>query len=83
MENRGAHNQKDMVDDHHTRRHRANQPNAPNGDISDSHAPLSPQAQLGVGMNDSQVALHTGQAVKVALSIPVEEREKIPKSYHY
>ncbi len=53
-------------------RGKAKQPNTPSTDISDSDPSLSSQAQVGDGMNNSQVTLHTGQEVKEYLSIPGE-----------
>lgn len=46
------------------------QPNTPDTDVSDSDPSLTSQAQVGDGVNNSHVALHTGEDVKQCFSIP-------------
>ena len=51
---------------------KAQHPNTADGGISDPDPTRLPQAQVGDGVNHSQVALHTGQDVKQHLSIYVD-----------
>lgn len=46
------------------------QPNTPDTHVSDSDPSLTSRAQVGGGVNYSQVALHTGEDVKQSFSSP-------------
>ncbi|KAF3837551.1 hypothetical protein F7725_005015 [Dissostichus mawsoni] len=46
----------------------AEKPNASNADVSDPDSAPLPQYQVGEGVNNSQVALHTGEQLKQSLS---------------
>ena len=62
---RGNSDREDVVQEQEACCCKAQQPNTADDDVSDPDPSLLLQAQVGDGVNDSQVALHTGQDVKI------------------
>lgn len=63
---------------HQTDQHKTNQPHTSDRDVSESDPSFTSQAEVGDGMDNSQVVLHTGEAVKQWFSNPRKIPEIIP-----
>lgn len=69
--------------DHEAHPCKAQQPNAGGADVSHADSLGLSQSQVGDGVNNSQVALHTGQDGEEHLSIPGERPDQDPHPHHH